>query len=363
MRGFEIVRKQLVQSAALASLIGAGIVGHLLCQASLAKSPDWRELAPPVIEGKWLRPAADGAAQPIWGHINGLQIGLAPMPGPRGLLRVYAPVLGLGEGRVINFIAVEPIPRADERRGLSELERSKLDNRHGKRFWSSLDPTDATPRDPVRPTCGRIVNAGNVEMLQVWILVEPFENGAHVYLRLSFREDRPNEVAIATFAHDDSEPLEHCIVTATMGNFARLRELHLADRTVTAGELWPDYRDIAFAPHARFPLRELRRTPAGDAIVTATPDETDPGAAHYAPGTSRHWRYDGKLATQSWRAEQPSDELEVLVNGRVAYWGSLAPIPGGISFENFEMVAPFEQGQEFWFGVEPMAMNDADDRR
>jgi hypothetical protein len=28
-------------------------------------------------------------------------------------------------------------------------------------------------------------------------------------------------------------------------------------------------------------------------------------------------------------------------------------IPGGISFENFEMVSPFRQGEEFIFRVEP----------
>ncbi len=46
------------------------------------------------------------------------------------------------------------------------------------------------------------------------------------------------------------------------------------------------------------------------------------------------------------------------VNGRGVYWASRSPIPGGISFENFEMVAPFQQGQEFWFGVEPMPAPD-----
>lgn len=331
-----------------------------------AQQSDWRNLRPPNEEGKWLRPSTEGPSQPIWGHAGGLRIGLAPLPGPRGLLRVYAPSLDLPEGRVINFIAVEPIPLGDEQRAFSELEPSKLDHRRGKRFWSSTDPAESAPREPTRAARGRVDSIDGIETLTVWILVEPFENGAHVYLRLTFRDDRPDEVGIATFAHADSRPLSHCIVTATMGNFARLRELHLADRTVTAAELWPDYRQSAFTPHARFSLAELARTAEGEALVTATPDEADPRSAVHAPGTNEHWRYRGRLATQSWRSERPPKELEVLVNGRFTYWASRAPIPGGISFENFEMVAPFEQGREFWFGVrEGVGSADAprDDRQ
>ena len=33
--------------------------------------------------------------------------------------------------------------------------------------------------------------------------------------------------------------------------------------------------------------------------------------------------------------------------------GEGGPIPGGMSYENFELEAPFVQGQEFWFGVTP----------
>jgi hypothetical protein len=43
----------------------------------------------------------------------------------------------------------------------------------------------------------------------------------------------------------------------------------------------------------------------------------------------------------------------VRVNGRTTYWGGNAPIPGGVSYENFELEAPFTAGQEFWFGVTP----------
>ena len=74
--------------------------------------------------------------------------------------------------------------------------------------------------------------------------------------------------------------------------------------------------------------------------------------AAYAPGVHRFWRYRGKVATQYWRAPVTKG-LAVQVNGRTTYWASQAPIPGGISYENFEFVAPFAPGQTFTFGVTP----------
>lgn len=337
----------------LVPVLTGGAVLHAVLERLSAEPPDWRELEAPVVEGTWIRPADKGRARPVWGHAEGLQIGLHPMRGPRGLLRVYAPYLGHKEGRVINFIAVEPVPAGEDHRGLSELEHSSLDDVRGKRFWSADEPADAAPQPPERPARGRIIEEDGVEMLRVFIQIEPFDNGAEVYLRLTFRKDRPREVGIATFARSGSASLDHCIVTATMGNYARLRQLHLADRIVTSTDLWPDYRDIHFTPHAKLDLEELQRTPEGDAIILATPDEPQPQKARYAPGTRRHWRYTGHVATQFWRMENPDAHLQAWVNGRWAYWASTAPIPGGVSYENFELVAPFRQGQEFWFGVEP----------
>ncbi|MCC6494031.1 MAG: hypothetical protein IT424_13535 [Pirellulales bacterium] len=254
----------------------------------------------------------------------------------------------------MNFIAVEPIPLGEAERGLSELEFSKLDQRPGKRFWSRNNLDDVSPQPPERPAAGWIDAVDGVECLRVLVLVERFDNGAHVYLRLTFRGDRPHEVGVATYAHADSRPLGNCIVTATMGNYARLRRLHLADRTVQAEELWPDYRGDGFTPHARFPLEALTRTDTGAAFVAATPSETDPASADYAAGTRGHWHYQGAAARQSWRCDAPRPGLEVLVNGRTTYWASQSPIPGGVAFENFEMAAPFRNGDEFWFGVEPL---------
>lgn len=51
-------------------------------------------------------------AQPIWGFANGIRIGIAPLGGPRGLIRIYTPYLEHDEFVVTNFIAFEPIDKA-----------------------------------------------------------------------------------------------------------------------------------------------------------------------------------------------------------------------------------------------------------
>jgi hypothetical protein len=311
------------------------------------------ELAPPVVAEGWLRPSESAPAEPRWGFVDGLQVGIHPPGGPRGLLRVYAPYLDHPRQRLINFIAVEPIVAGQSNRGLSELESSRLDGVRGKRFWSANSPDDATPRPADRPARGVIETVDGVEQLRVYILVERFASGAHVYLRLRFRADRPHEVGIATFRHGDSAPLDYAIVTATMGNFARLRRLHVADRIMTPQELWPDFAGDDFTPHARIPLEELARNEAGDVVVSATTDEADPVAAEYAPGVNQHWKYYGKKAVQSWRVANPDPRLDALVNARRVYWASRHLIPGGVSFENFELTEPFRQGREFFFAVVP----------
>lgn len=335
---------------ALAFILSA----HVAVSAPLyAQSSPVGDLLPPVVEGRWLRPAAGDSAVPRWGHAEGLQIGLAPLPGPRGLLRVYAPYLGQPEGVVINYIAFEPIPRGRTERGLSELERSELDSRRGKRFWSADNLDDPSPRSPTALARGVVEQVDGVESLCVFILSEPFDNGARVAVRLTFRADRPHEVGLATHRLPESAELDRCILTATMGNYARLRRLHLADRVATPQELWPDFAGAGFTPHARFGLAELTRGKNGEAIAAATTDEAKPQAADYAFGTRRHWRYQGDKARQSWRVENPDPQLEVLVNARRVYWSSLSPIPGGASFENFEMSSPFTEGGQFWFAVGP----------
>lgn len=60
----------------------------------------------------------------------------------------------------------------------------------------------------------------------------------------------------------------------------------------------------------------------------------------YAPRTNSHWRYTGKHATQYWIKKNPHEKLNGLISGRFTYWASEAPIPGGISIENFELKSP-----------------------
>ena len=43
------------------------------------------EAAPATADGIWLRPAGVADAEPRWGHAHGMQIGIHPIPGPRGL--------------------------------------------------------------------------------------------------------------------------------------------------------------------------------------------------------------------------------------------------------------------------------------
>lgn len=300
----------------------------------------------------WLRPSGAPDDEPRWGHVDGIQIGIPPIPGPRGLLRVFTPYLDHPRERLVNFIAVEPIPEGETQRGFSELEPSTLDpGERGKRFWSADDADAAEQGAGQAPARGVTEVVDGVETLTVWIGVERFDNGADVRVRVRFFADRRHEVEIAGFANAASVSLSQLILTATMGNWARLRRLHLADRIVTAAELWPDFSGTAFAEHARFPLAELSRDGAA-AIVGATGDEEDPWSVEYAADTAEHWRFLGRRAVQTWRVDDPHPELEAVVNARWSYWASASEIPGGPAYENFEIIEPFRQGAAFRFSVE-----------
>lgn len=324
-------------------------------RAQHAAAPKLSELAPPVEEGPFVLPAPGALSEPVWGLKDGMRIGLWPLPGPRGLIRVYTPYLGQPAHRVINFIAVEPIVDDTRVRGLSELEKSTLDDEPGKWFCPS-NTRGAAGSAPWHPPRGELsVDRDGHQMLSVYFHVEAFKNGARPIVQARFRADRPHEVELRTFATPDSAAMKSCILTATMGNYARLRMLNLADEVVDSRRLWPDYKPEGwgFAPHVAFDVGRLHKS--GDqVIVSALTDERDPTSAVYDPSVARHWHYVGKPALQYWKAE-PVVGLVARVNGRVTYWASNAPIPGGISFENFELEAPFQSGQSFLFGVSPAA--------
>ncbi|UNK71078.1 hypothetical protein [Microbacterium sp. H1-D42] len=306
-------------------------------------------------DGRWLRPTVRSNAEPRWGHADGLQVGIHPIPGPRGLLRIFTSYLDHPRERLVNFIAVEPVPVGSDVRGYSELEESALDpGERGKRFWSGDRADDVlVPADPLAPARGMLEVIDGVEHLTVWIGVERFDNGADVRVRVRFRADRPHEVEVAGFANETSVPLQNLILTATMGNWARLRVLELADGTASPRGLWPEFSGTGFSRHARFDLSRLRRE--GDvAVVSAIGDEEDPWSATYADDMAEHWRFLGRRARQTWRIEDPHPDLEVLVNARWSYWASASEIPGGPAYENFEIVEPFRQGAAFRFAVDPL---------
>lgn len=303
----------------------------------------------------WLR-AGVNTRQPLWGIRGGLEFGISPGSvsglgdgGPRGLIRLgYASLPG-GRYALINFIAVEPIVKG--RRGYSELERSQLDGVRGKRFWVNSVSSEPKPAETLDP--GRLWEpVPRVEQLEVTLRVEKFDNGAHVYLVLSQRSDAPDELALTLHAEPDSASMDACVLTATMGNMTRARQLWLKNEVVESGRLYPDYKGTQFAPATVFSRARLKTTPAGDVLVAITGNEDDPASVHPFPGTD-HWYYGGFRLTQYWRkpAGTLHDDLQVVVNARYTYWMSQQPIPGGIAFENFELREAFRDGQRCVFGI------------
>ena len=309
-------------------------------------------LKPPVTEGIWLRPSKERPAEPIIGFKDGIRIALWPADrGPRGIIRILAPYVSPSvEDQKINFIAVEPIVGGN--RGLSELEHSKLDKRRGLRMWFSNEALECQPSNPSRGKIGKIlVNGKPVETLSVYLHVEKFDNRAHPWVEITFRADRPNEVGFKVYAAKDSAPMESCVLTATMGNFSRCRLLYLKDEVLDARTIWPNCKDWDFVWTPDILGDRIHKDKDGTLTVAITPSETSMESDKIP---EPFWQFHGKVATQYWR-KYPSKEspknLRVRVNGRAFYYGTPTPVPGGVSFENFELVEDFRPGVESWFGV------------
>lgn len=313
------------------------------------QSPD---LADPIIDGPWLRPAQGVPAKPVWGHKEGISVGLWPMPGPRGLIRIYTPYVGQQRPRMINFIAIEPIVAGE--RGQSELEIGLESQRRGLDFRAAnTRQRAAIPSDPTRPPPGQIERVQGIDTLSFCLGTEPFRNGARPIVQVIFRQDRPHEVGFRVYAAAKSAELDACVLTATMGNYARIRRLWLRGKVVDSRQLWPAFQPdpLGFACWRQW-SRDALFQRHGKIIVAATSNDDSPARADYSFRVLPGWRYQGRPATQYWRTSSV-EEAVVRVNGRKTYWGGNAPIPGGASFENFELRIPFEPGQEFWFGVSP----------
>jgi hypothetical protein len=315
-------------------------------------------------DNAWVRPQKPGDPL-IWGRRDGILFGL-PSPGglkgPRGLVRIGIITPPENSPKLLNYIAIEPVIQGPgsrfARMAFSELEPSTLDpGQRGKRLWI----------DPDTPISGNLetIHAGSavVERLSVKINVERYTaNGAHVYLIASIDSDHPSELRLSVFKENDSPALDDLTVTATMGNYERLRLLWLKDHVVDSRKLFAGYQGDAFVEHDNYPLDEMLRTPDGDAIVYCTSNELSPATT---PGNdTAHWKYILPKLTQYWRvpAHDIQPDLRVRVNARRVYWASAAPVLGGIAFENFEVRQRYFPGQTFIFGISPKEPWELDTR-
>ena len=292
-------------------------------------------------DADWLRPQAPGDPL-VWGRKDGLVFGLPSpggLPGPRGLIRVGIFSKEHARPELVNFIAIEPVitgpgPRRS-RMAFSELEPSGLDpGQRGKRL---------TPKDTY----------STAEELTLSIDVERFSaNGAHVFVTAAMSRNRPNELRLSVTAYPDSAPIEELTLTATMGNFEKLRVLWLKDRTIRSDQLYAAYSEDNFVEHENYALDEMLRTAGGDAIVLATSNEAAPSSV-FSKTAAPHWHYQLPRLTQYWKmpASQIAPDLRVRVNGRRVYWASHDPIPGGPAFENFEVRQRYRPSQAFIFGL------------
>jgi hypothetical protein len=309
-------------------------------------------VAEPPSAGTWVRPGP-GDDRPVWGFRRGIQVALYPIDvegpgdgGPRGLLRICYPMLAGGKRvGLVNYMAVEPV--VGRKRGYSEMDQG-VDGKQGRPFWTG------TPEKPgASPDPGRISREGGLERLAVTLYIERFAIGAHPIMEMEFRGDRPDEVRFTVHSAPDSAPMDYCVLTATMGNYERLRRLWLRGGVQTPSSLWPGFAGRGFTSQAFFPLERLPRMRSGDVLVCAQTDEKDPSSAREDP-RAEGWNYRGSFTlTQYWRKPKGTwrDDVQARVNGRRIYWGTEVELPGGLAFENFDMLERFHEGQVFVFGL------------
>jgi hypothetical protein len=344
----------------------------LLCLLllSLNNTIQAQQLSPAV---QWIRPDNSHSA-PIWGIKNGIVVSLWPAPvekggpgtdgGPRGLLRIGYEYMGAVY--LINYIAVEPVVNGDME--FSEVSPSSVDGKWGKFFWAA-DSTGNGSFTSYAGTRGTITHPDKLhpetEQLTLYVLMEQFLDGAHPYLKLSIRSDKPGELGIQIFNQEKSAVMERCALTATMGNYSRLRLLYLKDKIIDSRELYAGYDDIEFIEKDPYPVSRMLKNKNGDPIVIAESSENFnelaswPQQAQYLSNWGWRYRPFYKLS-QYWRVDSADYDtsLHVRVNGRVKYWGAESPdkkkymnVPGGPAFENFELRENYRPGQKFYFGL------------
>jgi hypothetical protein len=357
MRRSQNSRRLLPLAAAAVMLFG---LPAAIAQNNLAiPAPNANTAASPS-SSLWMQPAAPGDPL-IWGRKDGVVFGLPSsggMRGPRGLIRVGVISPTTGKPELLNYIAVEPVVLGpgsrSSRMAYSELEPSRLDpDQNGKRLWVDLSSYDKAnlPTGTLERFPGER-NRPAIERLSVQIDVERFSaNNAHVHLIASIDSDHPDELRLSVYQDNDSPAIEEFALTATMGNYERLRRLWLHRCVVDSRELMGSYTGDAFTDPPDYPLNDMLRTGDGDAIVFATTNEEKPSSF---PGTpSGHWHYPLPKLTQYWRvpAHDIQPDLRVRINGRRVYWASHDVVPGGIAYENFDVRQRYVPGQSFLFGV------------
>ena len=285
-------------------------------------------------QSHWIRPE-NVKSPPVWGMHGGIVVGLWPASlegtipdsegGPRGLLRVGYELNGMVY--LVNYIAVEPVVDGDME--FSEVRPSMIDGKLGKLFWAASDTAGSF--SPYANTEGTITHPDaahpEVEELSLYVLMERFTDGAAPYLKLTIRSDRPGELGLQLFNHKNSAVMERCALTATMGNYSRLRLLYLKDKVIDSRQLFGGYNDIEFAEKEPYRVAEMLTDKSGNPIVIAESNEAFDQLASWPQSSAYlsrwHWRYRPfyKLS-QYWRVDAAGydNSLVVRVNGRAKYW-------------------------------------------
>ena len=340
----------------------------------LATLPSLVVYAQDTATHRWIRPdhAVDEA---VWGIENGIVFSLWPYGlenreqrpyggGPRGLIRVgyqYG-----GETYMINFLAIEPI--VGGKIEFSEISPSVVDGHWGKLLWAGDGP-EASSYYPTARARGVVSQVGDaeqaIEELSVYIFMERFVHGAAPYLKLSIRSDRREELCVQVFHREGSASMDRCAITATMGNYSRLRNLYLKSDVVQSTQLYAGFDGIDFIEKDSYPIDQFVEDRDGYLWALATGDETmeqlhdwpDDSLAR----TKMNWKYRPPFKlTQYWKKEKPTADpsLSIRVNGRARYWSGgsrevshYMRIPGGPSFENFELREKYVPGQRFYYGL------------
>ncbi|MES2375355.1 MAG: hypothetical protein V4553_02190 [Bacteroidota bacterium] len=320
----------------------------------------------------WIRPET-ASGNKTWGIHNGIVFSLWPngtetgskgTGGPRGLIQVGYEYQG--KVYLINYIAIEPV--VDGRIEFSEISASAIDGKWGKLFWASDNETN-NAYNPANQSRGVVShpdpNKPETEQLTVFVFTEQFLDKANPYLKISIRSDRPEEMGIEIYNKANSAKMDRCALTATMGNYSRLRLLHFANQVIDSRKLYSGYNGIDFIEKDAYPISKFLRLKDGSPIAIATSNETFAELSSWPTDSAytakKGWRYRPNFKlTQYWRKDAGGYDPStvVRVNGRVKYWAvaskdpkQYVDLPGGPAFENFELRERYYPGQKFYYGL------------